>query len=115
MHTDILTAIRAAGITLAVDGGNLIVTPKTAITDDIRTRSASNKPQILAALAGPDDVSLWWRVAVREPGGRTVEVDTPSGWTMAEWTAYAAHYHGPGCAVTAVLPFPTPSGTGPPR
>jgi hypothetical protein len=37
MGTDILTEIRAAGITLSVDGGNLVATPKAAITDDIRT------------------------------------------------------------------------------
>jgi hypothetical protein len=46
-----------------------------------------------------------------EPGGRTVEVDTPSGCTFADWQAYADRYHGPGCcAVTAVLPLLKPSG-----
>ena len=56
--------------------------------------------------AGPD--SLWWRVALTEPGGRTIEVDAPSGWTLPHWQAYAERYHGPGCVVTAVLPLPKP-------
>ena len=38
---------------------------------------------------------LWWRVAIQEPGGRVVEVDAPSGWTLADWQAYADRYHGP--------------------
>jgi hypothetical protein len=33
------------------------------------------------------------------PGGRVDEVDAPSG-------AYAARYHGPGCAVTPIAPLP---------
>jgi hypothetical protein len=58
-----------------------------------------------------DDIALWWRMAIMEPGGRTVEVDTPSGCTFADWQAYADRYHGPGCcAVTAVLPLLKPSG-----
>ena len=52
--------------------------------------------------------ALWGRVAIRGPDGRTVEVDTPSGWTLADWQAYAERYHGHGCAVTAVLPLPKP-------
>jgi hypothetical protein len=49
---------------------------------------------------------LWWRVVLIEPGGQTIEVDAPSGWTLADWQAYAERYHGPGCAVTpkALLP-----------
>ena len=27
---------------------------------------------------------------------RRCEVDTPSGWTLGEWEAYAARYYGPG-------------------
>jgi hypothetical protein len=33
--------------------------------------------------------TAYGRVAVREPGGQTVEVDTPSGWTLMDWQAYA--------------------------
>lgn len=36
-----------------------------------------------------DPARLWWRVAITEPGGRTVEVDIPSGYTLADWQAYA--------------------------
>ncbi|MGI8427389.1 MAG: hypothetical protein ACR2M4_12535 [Actinomycetota bacterium] len=52
--------------------------------------------------------ALWWRVSVREPGGRTIEVDAPSGWTLPHWEAYAERYHGPGCAVTPLVPLPKP-------
>jgi len=38
-----------------------------------------HKPDILAALAHSDDVALWWSVVILEPGGRTLEFDTPSG------------------------------------
>ena len=46
--------------------------------------------------------TLWWRVSVRESGGRLVQVDAPSGWTLADWQAYAECYHGPGCVVTPI-------------
>ena len=59
-----------------------------------------HKPGILAALADSNDVALWWRVVILEPGGRTLELDTPSGLDLADWQAYAERYHGPGCAVT---------------
>jgi hypothetical protein len=51
---------------------------------------------------------LWWRVSITDPGGRTVEVDTPSGWTLSEWVAYTLRYYGPGCAVTAIAGLPKP-------
>ena len=58
---------------------------------------------------GADPDPLWWRVAITESGGRTVEVDTPSGWTLAGWQAYAERYHGPGCAlVTPIAGLPKP-------
>jgi hypothetical protein len=86
-----------------------------------------HKPAILAALAHPDlsglspklaarlsvedlkDIAaavLWWRVSITEPGGRVVEVDTPSGYTLADWQAYADRYHGPGCSVTPIAGLP---------
>jgi hypothetical protein len=62
--------------------------------------------------AGPkretlDPCALWGRVAITEPGGRTIEVDTPSGYTLADWQAYAERYHGPGCTVTPIAPLPS--------
>jgi hypothetical protein len=59
--------------------------------------------------------ALWWRVSIFEPGGRTIEVDAPSGWTLPDWQAYAARYHGPGCTVTPIAGLPEPSGAGQPR
>ena len=56
--------------------------------------------------AEPD--RLWWRVSILEPGGRTVEVDAPSGCTLPDWEAYAERYHGPGCTVRPLLPLPKP-------
>jgi hypothetical protein len=50
---------------------------------------------------------LWWRAAILDPGGRTIELDTPSGWT-ADWQAYADRYHGPACAVTPIAGLPKP-------
>jgi hypothetical protein len=50
---------------------------------------------------------LWWRVSIVEPGAaRTVEVDTPSGWTLPDWQAYAERYHGPECAVNVIAGLP---------
>jgi hypothetical protein len=50
------------------------------------------------------------RVAITEPGGRTIEVDTSSGWNLADWQAYAERYHGPGCTVTPIAGLPKPLG-----
>ena len=49
-------------------------------------------------------------VSITEPGGKVIEVDAPSGWTLAEARSYAERYHGPGCTVTPLLPLPTPLG-----
>lgn len=69
-----------------------------------------HKPALLAALteAPRVDVTLWWRVSITEPGGRVVELDMPSGQTLAEAQAYADRYHGPGCVVTPIHPVPGP-------
>ena len=56
----------------------------------------------------PSLAHLWWRVSITEPGGRTVEVDTPSGYTLTDWQAYAEHYHRPGCAVAMIAGLPKP-------
>jgi hypothetical protein len=65
--------------------------PGTFLEADERCPEAMAKP-------GP----LWGRVAITEPGGRTIGVDTPSGWNLADWQAYAERYHGPGCTVTPI-------------
>ncbi|MFN2525455.1 MAG: hypothetical protein ABR505_04225, partial [Actinomycetota bacterium] len=43
--------------------------------------------QVADPTSGPG--ALWWRVSILEPSGRTVEVDTPSGWTLPDWQTYA--------------------------
>ena len=78
------------------------------LREDLEERSAIQRET-------SDPGALWGRVSILEPGGRSVEVDTPSGWTLADWSAYADRYHGPGCVVTAVLPASQASGTGQPR
>jgi hypothetical protein len=50
MGADVMTEIRAAGITLSVDGADLVATPKAAITDGLRSLIRAHKPAILAAL-----------------------------------------------------------------
>jgi hypothetical protein len=52
--------------------------------------------------------ALWGRVAIRGPDGRTVELDSPSGYTLTDWQAYAERYHGPGCVVTVIAGLPKP-------
>jgi hypothetical protein len=50
MGADVMTEIRAAGITLSVDGAVLVARPKAAITDELRNLIRTHKPAILAAL-----------------------------------------------------------------
>jgi hypothetical protein len=66
----------------------------------------ANDGRVMTEGADPDP--LWWRISITEPGARTVEVDTPSGLTLAEWRAYAERYHSPGCAVTPIAGLPKP-------
>lgn len=44
----ILDQIRAAGITLSVDGGNLVARPRAAITDELRVLIRANKIGLMA-------------------------------------------------------------------
>jgi hypothetical protein len=104
--TALLNEARATGVTLWAEGEVLRYRGPREALAKLLPEVKAHKPHILAALAHPD--LLWGRVAILEPGGRTVEVDTPSGYTLADWHAYAERYHGPGCAVTAVLPLPKP-------
>ena len=104
-------------------------TPDTPRTPEIQQGWPDISKPDLAALAHPDlpgvspeltarlsaeslkDIAaavLWWRVSITEPGGRVVGVDTPSGWTLADWQAYAERYHGPGCSVTPIAGIPKP-------
>jgi hypothetical protein len=81
------------------------------VTPDLLANLKTHKAELLEALAHPADVALWWRVAITEPGDRTVEVDAPSGCTLADLAKhYAECYHGPGCAVTPIAGLPKPPG-----
>ena len=73
-----------------------------------RVRVLTNLTAQRDAGAYPDDAVLWWRIAITEPSGQTIEVDTPSGWTLGEWATYAERYHGPGCVVTRIAGLPKP-------
>ncbi|MGH8577107.1 MAG: hypothetical protein ACREXJ_09380 [Gammaproteobacteria bacterium] len=103
-----LERCRVAGIRLRVEGTDLLCdAPQGALTPELVADLKAHKAEILAAL------TPWWRVSITEPGGRTFEVDTPSGWTLPEWQAYAFRYHGPGCAVTAIAGLPSPRAPAP--
>jgi hypothetical protein len=47
---------------------------------------------------------LWWRIAIRCPDGRVIEVDAPSGMTLAEARDYANRIFGGG-EVTGLVPL----------
>jgi hypothetical protein len=57
-----------------------VLTAPRPLPADLLDRLKAHKLDILAALAHPDGIAVWWRVAILEPGARTVEVDTPSGY-----------------------------------
>ena len=50
---DLLQHLRGAGLSLAVDGDRLTVTPRARLTDDMRESIRANKGALLQALAGP--------------------------------------------------------------
>jgi hypothetical protein len=97
---EIIGQVLAASGRMAADGADLVLTAPNRYLLNLLDSLKVHQPAIVAALAHPD--LLWWRVAILEPGGRTVEVDTPSGWTLADWQP------GPGCAVTAIAGLPRP-------
>jgi hypothetical protein len=52
--SDAMATLRKAGITLEVDGGNLVARPRSAITDELRGLIRANKGGLMAELR-PDD------------------------------------------------------------
>lgn len=50
---DLLQHLRGAGLSLAVDGDRLTVTPRERLTDDMRESIRANKAALLQALAWP--------------------------------------------------------------
>jgi hypothetical protein len=51
---DLLQHLRGAGLSLAVDGERLTVTPRERLTDDMRESIRANKAALLQALALPE-------------------------------------------------------------
>ena len=104
---EIIAQVLDAGGQVTADGADLVLTAPRPLSPDLLDQIKAHKLAILEVLAAADDNALWWRVAITEAGGRTIEVDTP-GYTLTDWQAYAARYHGHGCAVTPIAPLPKP-------
>lgn len=66
---DILSRLRDFGLTALADGENLIVRPRSAITDEARELIRAHKAELLAALSTETGTSWGWRIAYpnREP------------------------------------------------
>lgn len=52
---DIWVAVRRAGVTLTAEGTGIRATPKTALTDELRTAIRANREAILAVLRGASE------------------------------------------------------------
>jgi hypothetical protein len=61
--------------------GWLIDLAEAALSESMPERGARLDPLLPLSPAAESvpAAPLWWRVSIVEPGGRTVEVDTPSG------------------------------------
>jgi hypothetical protein len=73
---DILSILQAAGLRLTADGDRLLVTPASAIIDEVRNLIRARKPDLLrllaagdTALASPDREAFEERAAIREYDG----------------------------------------------
>lgn len=51
----ILAQLSAQGIRLQRDGGNLVVTPREALTDELRELIRDHKPELLQAISNPPE------------------------------------------------------------
>ena len=50
---EILTAVRASGASLRVEGGSLVASNASRLPPEIKTAIRENKPQIITALCAP--------------------------------------------------------------
>lgn len=80
----IIEEARAAGLALQVEGGNIRVEPRAALTDDLRSRIIAEKPAIMAALRARDDLARHWRFHVSPKGEKPYVVCTLPMATLAE-------------------------------
>lgn len=50
---DLLAELAGAGLSVTVDGGNLVIRPRELLTDDLRNAVKANKPDLLTILKAP--------------------------------------------------------------
>ena len=77
---DILQHLAAAGVKLTRNGGNLIATPKAAVTPDVLYLIRQHKPELLEALSGepPNMLAAAPTIAPAERGAVTAGVMSPA-------------------------------------
>lgn len=63
---ELIGLLALAGLRLSVDGPNLIVEPRSAITDELRTRIRDSKPQLMQALTMADGAEFRRQRALAE-------------------------------------------------
>ena len=92
---EIIGQVLHAGGQIEVDGADLVLDSDPPVVRRPSGQAQSPQARSFWRRSGiPTTSPLWWRVAIREPDGQTIEVDTPSGWTLPDWQAYAERYHG---------------------
>lgn len=101
---EILSHLRADGLTLSANDGRLLVEPRDLITDAHRSLIRTHKPELLALLSAanddrhraPDPVTppfKRWRITVQHGDGqRSFDMLTPAGRSASDAKA-AARFH----------------------
>jgi len=84
---DILSAVRAAGITLTPEGAGIRETPRAALTDSLRASIRTNRTAILAALWADPTADL----EAREERAAILEFE--AGYSRAEAERVAGILH----------------------
>jgi hypothetical protein len=84
------TVARIATVAVSNPGDAKTVTIQKSWPGGLRSKAAIEPAMREWESEDIEPDRLWGRVAIQEPGGGTVEVDTPSGWTLTDWQAYAA-------------------------
>ncbi len=59
MSAPLLARLRAAGLTVSRNGGQLIVTPRERLTEDLRASIRQQKAELLAALSAADPMAAF--------------------------------------------------------
>jgi hypothetical protein len=105
---EILVAVRSAGATLRVEGDSLVASNASRIAPVIKTAIRKNKPQIIAALAGPVAGKDLWHVdtaagpvLVHQECARFLQKPEPAE-PSAAYQATSAEPDGTACRVEIV-------------